>query len=335
VFPKLVINLAKLEHNAKVINQQIASLGGTMFAVTKVVGGDPNCARAVLAGGASGLADSRLRNIMRMKQAGIDSQFLLLRAPGLSEIEEVVSLADISLNSDKQVLQALNQEAGRQGRTHQVILMVDLGDGREGVLPEELEMLVNFTLSLDHLKIYGIGTNLACLGMAVPTVENMEALIDLYNRVNNGMIKYLSGCNSSSLHLVAAGSWHQGLRAVNHWRIGESIYFGWDILTKQPLPGCYQDVCRLEVEVIEVKRQAGRVILAAGSEEIGRGSIAPLDPGLTIVGISSDHIAADYQSGVNLEVGSAAAFTLDYQSLLAAANSPYVKVEFVNWLSKY
>ena len=143
-------------------------------AVTKVVGGDPTCAKALLAGGAQGLADSRLINIKKLRQAGIAVPILLLRSPALSEIQEVIDLVDISLNSDITVLQALNSEAGRRGKIHQVILMVDLGDEREGVVPEQLGRLVQFTRQLENISICGLGTNLACLGTALPTQETME-----------------------------------------------------------------------------------------------------------------------------------------------------------------
>lgn len=332
MWPKLVINLTKLEHNTKVINQLINNLGGTMFAVTKVVGGDPTCAKALLAGGAQGLADSRLINIKKLRQAGIAVPILLLRSPALSEIQEVIDLVDISLNSDITVLQALNSEAGRRGKIHQVILMVDLGDGREGVVPEQLGRLVQFTRQLENISICGIGTNLACLGTALPTPENMEVLLKIYQQFDDGSIPYLSGCNSSSLNLVVTGQWHQKLNAVNHWRIGESIFFGWDIITKQTLPGCLRDVCTLEVEVIEVKEQSSltKVVFAVGLEEIGSGKVFPKNTDLTIVGISSDHLVAVSKTGHMIEVGSIIPFTLDYQSLLASANSQYVQIEYVD-----
>ena len=57
---------------------------------------------------------------------------MLIRIPMLSEVKDVVRLADISLNSEFEVIKALNEEARRQGKLHKVILMADLGDLREG-----------------------------------------------------------------------------------------------------------------------------------------------------------------------------------------------------------
>jgi len=339
VWPKLAINLVKLQHNTEIITDMVELVGGVVFAVTKVVGGDPRCARAMLAGGALGLADSRLQNIRRLRRAGIDAPVLLLRSPAMSEVREAVQLADLSLNSDKTVLQALNREAALEGRIHQVILMVDLGEEREGVAPEDLPSLVEFARGLKHLKLVGIGTNFACLNRVWPSQPKLKALVDLYHRINDGSMIYLSGSNSSSLHLLVNNQWDQPLFAINHWRIGESLFLGWDLVTEQPLPQCYPDVCRLELEVIEVKpdtdrhRQAARVLLAGGTEEIGCGVIMPVGQDVRIVAASSDHLVAVVEGEHKIEVGSTLAFSLDYQALLAAANPGYVTIEYLDWLS--
>ncbi len=52
-----------------------------------------------------------------------------------SEIDEMVDIADISLNSEPLVLEAINKAA--LGITHKVILMADLGDLR-GIHLDEL-----------------------------------------------------------------------------------------------------------------------------------------------------------------------------------------------------
>ncbi|HPZ31565.1 MAG TPA: alanine racemase [Limnochordia bacterium] len=339
MWPKLVLNLAKLKHNTEVIAGMVGQAGGTVFGVTKVVGGDPRCARAMLAGGASGIADSRLENIRRLRGAGIDAPILLLRSPALSEVGEVVRLADFSLVSDRTVLKALDREAALAGVVHRIIIMTDLGEGREGVAPQDLPDLAAFARGLINLKLVGIGTNFACLNKAWPSVAKLKALVGLYQKVDDGSMAYLSGSNSSSLHLLLNGQWRPPLLAINHWRVGESIFLGWDLVTKSPLPGCYQDVCRLELEVIEVRREvvrmrpAARILLAGGTEEIGCGRVSPVDPAIKITGVSSDHLVAFIEGEHTIEVGSSLAFSLDYQALLAAANSTYVKVEYKDRLS--
>lgn len=339
MYPVLEINLAKLKHNTEVITEMIKDFGGITFAVTKVVGGEPKIGQTLLAGGALGLADSRLSNIIKLRQAGINAPILLLRSPALSEIEQVVSLTDISLNSEKQVLSVLNHEAAKQQKMHGVILMTDLGDGREGVSPDQLANLVKYTRELSNLFIYGIGTNLACFSGEIPTLEHMRKLIGLRSLVGND-VQYLSGGNSSGLYLLIRNlrdkPW---LSKINHWRIGESIFLGYDITTKEALPNCYQDACLLKAEVIEVQEKAVvnyakavRIVVALGLQEIGAGRLYPCDPRFRIMGSSSDHlvIVSESPDSHMIKVGSIITFALDYQSLLATATSPYVTITYNN-----
>jgi len=72
----------------------------------------------------------------RLKAAGIDSSYMLLRLPALSGVDEVVESVDVSLNSELTVLAALSRAAVSRGRVHDVMLMVDLGDLREGIWPK-------------------------------------------------------------------------------------------------------------------------------------------------------------------------------------------------------
>ena len=339
MYPILEINLAKLKHNTEAITKMIKDFGGITFAVTKVVGGEPEIGQALLAGGARGLADSRISNIIKLRQAGITAPILLLRSAALSEIKQVISLTDISLNSEKQVLLALNNEAVVQQKRHGVILMTDLGDGREGVSPDRLVDLAEYAKELSQLFIYGIGTNLACFSGETPTLEHMRKLVDLSRLIGND-VQYISGGNSSGLYLLTSNQWDKPwLKEINHWRIGESIFLGCDITTKEPLRNCYQDVCMLKAEVIEVQEKAVanypktvRIVVALGRQEIGAGRLYPSNSRFRIIGTSSDHLVLVSESpdSHTNKVGSIITFALDYQSLLATATSPYVTITFNN-----
>ena len=117
--------------------------------------------------GVVAIGESQLENIQRLKRGGVDGPFMLLRLPAPSEAEEVVATADISLNSELSVLGALSQAAQRRGRRHEVIVMVDLGDLREGLWPAELKDFIGAALGLPGIRIAGLGTNLACFRPAL------------------------------------------------------------------------------------------------------------------------------------------------------------------------
>ena len=133
--------------------------GTAVIGVTKVCGGRPDVARAFLAAGAVGLADARLANLKRLRQAGLEAPLILLRSPALSVVSEVVETVQISANSEPVVLKALSEAAGARGLEHQVLLMVDLGELREGVWEDELLNLYTYARSLPNLTVWGIGAN--------------------------------------------------------------------------------------------------------------------------------------------------------------------------------
>ena len=74
--------------------------GVSVAAVTKCVCGDPDIVRAILAGGVRTIAESRLDNVRRIREAGIGCDILLLRLPALSQVDDVVALTQSSLNSE-------------------------------------------------------------------------------------------------------------------------------------------------------------------------------------------------------------------------------------------
>lgn len=276
-------------------------------------------AGALLSGGAYGLADSRLRNLQRMQEGGVPGPYMLLRSPGLAEAALAVQLADVSLNSDLCALEALSRSAVQLQRRHGVILMVDMGDEREGVRPEALPRLYAKTARLPNLTVCGIGANFACFGGQLPRVSLLEALVALRTELGDEQLTVSAG-SSSGVHLLLDGRWP---KAVSQWRIGESVFSGRDIVTNNRIPGCLPDSCRLYGEVIENKGDGRSSIVALGRQEIGAGTVEPLHPHAVVKGVSSDHLLLEHPSG-ELRTGSRVGFRLDYYALMAAAASVYV-----------
>src|SRR4051794_29278806 len=174
--PRVEIDLAKLGHNARTLVDRLGPLGISVTGVTKAVLGLPEVAFALLASGVGGLGDSRVENLERMRAAGVPGPLTLIRSPMLSQVDRVVAVADVSFNTEVSVLSALSAAAGRAGVTHDVVLMVELGDLREGILPVDLPEVVAATLALPNLALRGIGTNLACQHGVVPDAANMAEL---------------------------------------------------------------------------------------------------------------------------------------------------------------
>jgi len=175
IMPRIEIDLGKIAHNAKTLKELYGSKGIDVIGVTKVVCGDPAIAGVLVKSGIAILADSRISNIVKMHDADIHAQFLLLRTQ-LSQSESVVKYADISLNSELSVINEISKYAVKQNITHKIILMIELGDLREGIMPSDIENIVKEVIELNGVELVGIGTNLACFGGIKPDDEKMRYL---------------------------------------------------------------------------------------------------------------------------------------------------------------
>jgi predicted amino acid racemase len=347
---KVLVDTHLIYQNTLVIVDVCRKAGLDVFGVTKGAGGLPAVARAMLAGGVQGIADSHLANLERLRRSGIGAPLMLLRSPTMGEIGPVAGLVDIVLCSSLPTIEALSKAAMEWRRQVQVVLMIEMGDRREGIMPDELEDLLVIAGKLPGIRVCGLGTNLACLAGALPTAAGITYLEDLAKNYGPGKTApwIISAGNSSSLGLIYEGKWpHLFLPA--HLRMGESILLGWNVITKESLPGTSQDAFRLYAEVIEVAKKPSipggptgcnafdeevelldrgthwRAILALGRQELGFGTIRPIDPGIEVVGMTSDHtVLAIDQAQLPIGTGTQLEFRLDYGGLLAAMTSPYV-----------
>jgi predicted amino acid racemase len=262
-----------------------------------------------------------------------------------------VALAEASCNSDLEVVGALAAAARAQDRRHGVIVMVDLGDLREGVWPDRAVDVARRVAALHGAHLAGLGSNLACFGGVVPTVENMRRLVVLAEQVEAELgrrLERISAGNSSALRLVAAGDMPA---RVDHLRIGEAILLGRETIERHPWPSTFQDAVVLHGEVLEVARKPSAPVGPRGQDAMGhrpdfvdRGwvdhalvnlgtvdtdlaGLTPVDDRLVVLGGSSDYLVLDVSDAHgDVRVGGDVAFLPGYGAMVTAASSPYVEL---------
>lgn len=249
--PRLEIHLDRIHHNTRALVHELAGVGVTVTGVTKATLGSPEVARAMLSAGVSALGDSRIENIERLRAAGITSQMMLIRSPMISQADRVVAVADVSLNSSLDVIDCLSAAAVGRGCVHGVILMVELGDLREGILAADIEAAARHTLDLPGVALRGIGTNLACQNGVMPDDHKMAELSAIVTGLESTLgisLEVVSGGNSANLDWVNNTA---RIGRVNNLRLGESILLGCETLHRRPLAGLRTDAVELVAEVIE------------------------------------------------------------------------------------
>ena len=351
-YPRLEIDLKKIRHNTSMLTAQCDKKGIEVAAVTKVFCGEPKIAQVLIEEGVTMLADSRIQNIKKLSILSVPK--MLLRIPMLSEIEDVVVYADVSFQSEIESIRKLSEVAEKKNKVHKIMLMVDLGDLREGCWEDEVQSIVEETMALKGVRLVGIGANFGCYGGVIPERHTLEKLIAIKEEIENNWglkLEIISGGNSNSLHLLWEDQIPEG---INQLRLGEPIVLGKEDVYNVPIDGLYQDAFRLFGQVVEVKEKPSvpigkrgidafgnvptfvdrgmrkRAIVAMGRQDILLDGIQPIEKEMIILGASSDHLLVDIADAkTSVSLGDLLEFTMSYGALLAAMTSPYVHKVFI------
>jgi ornithine racemase len=346
----VTIDLGKVRANARTVVERLHGI--SVVAVTKATAGSPQVGRAMLAGGARALGESRLENAQRLRDAGLTSPIWLLRSPPPELAGETVHLTDVSLQSELETVVALDNAAAAAGRRHAIVAMVDLGDLREGMLPQALPAFLERVNAMDHVDIAGIGVNLTCYGAIMPDEDNMGRLAELAEQSVRqlGRPLLVSGGNSGSVGMAVSGRMPA---AIDSLRIGETILLGVDTLTREPTLGLHLDAFTVSAPIIEClvkpslpwgtiaqdaygnvpsftdRGERRRAICALGRQDAPAEGLTPLDPRVEVLGASSDHLILDVDAMDRPpRLGESLSFVPTYAATLQLFTSPYVQKVF-------
>ncbi|MBW4708254.1 alanine/ornithine racemase family PLP-dependent enzyme [Roseobacter sp. YSTF-M11] len=344
--PRVEIDLGKIQENARCLVRRLAARGISVTGVTKAVCGHPDVAMAMLDGGVVGLADARVSNVIRMRAAGIACSISMIRAPLVNEKNDVILSCDASYNTEIDTILKLGAAAKDQGAVHDIILMVEMGDLREGIMAENLNEFASRVVATQGVAFKGIAANFACLGNVAPTPGDMAMLSRLADQVESECgpcVALVSGGGSANL------AWALGKGAtgrINNLRLGEAILLGIDPVSGQPINGLHTDAFALFAEVIEARPkpssismrpsvpkqgqlelvsdggQGNRAVLAIGEQDTNASGLC-LPSGFGLIGATSDHTVVD-TAHITLPVGSEMKMGLSYSALMRAMSAPDV-----------
>lgn len=347
-YPCVDINLSKVKENTKTIVDMCSSSGIEVVGVSKVFCALKPVVEAMIEGGVKTIGDSRIDNLKKLKD--LKCKKMLLRIPMGSHVEKVVKYSDISLNSELETIRSISMYAKKYGVTHEIILMIDLGDLREGVLEKDALSTIEQITMLENVNLVGLGTNLTCYGGVIPDETNLGKLLKIKEEAEKTFhieLPIISGGNSSSLYMVMNKKIPKGITQL---RIGEAIVLGRETSYGKKIRGCHNDCFKLLGEAVETKYKPSipqgnigmdafggkpkfedrgiikRVIVAMGRQDVTVSGLTPLDEEVDILGASSDHLILDATRSEKLyRLGDIIPFKMDYGCLLMAMTSPYVR----------
>jgi predicted amino acid racemase len=359
MYPTLEIDTQKLADNTRAVTDMCRAAGIDVAGVVKVVNGDKVCARTMAENGCNRIASSRMEQLELLHEEYPELPLLLVRVPMISETDRLVRTAGMSLQSDIDVLRATDAAARAAGVVHEVILMIELGDLREGIWEESeyTAVAVEVETKLKNLKLAGTGTNLGCYGSINPTTEKMQELIAATEKIETAIgrrLDIVSGGGTTSLPLVFGG----GMPGrINHLRVGEGIIINKDLedLYGYRWEGTHRDVLTLKAEVIEARVKPThpigeiafdafrnkptyedrgdrrRALLGVGKVDYGYlDQIEPRAEGAVVLGASSDHTILDIEDAdPNIRAGDIITIDTTYAAVAYLASSPSVGKRYI------
>jgi predicted amino acid racemase len=320
--------------------------------VSKILSGNRTYLQVLLDLGIRQIADSRITNLRMIKAINPDIETMYIKPPAKRSIASVVKYSDISMNTEIETIRMLSGEAEKQQKKHKIIIMIELGELREGVMGEELMDFYASVFRMKNIEVVGIGTNLTCMYGVLPDHDKLIQL-SLYKQLIeakfNKEIPYVSGGSSVTIPLIFQNLLPKG---VNHFRVGESLFLGTDVYNDTPMKDMNPDVFRLYAEIIElsekpmvpmgqmgtnlegeefsfsqedVGQKTYRAIIDLGLLDVDKDHIDPVDAELKYLGGSSDMLVVDLgENKQGYEVGDVIEFRMDYMGTLRAINSKYI-----------
>jgi predicted amino acid racemase len=354
----VTLNKKSLETNYKYLQELFKKHNKTWAPVLKMLCGNKKFLEFVLSLGNEQVCDARLSNIKIIKSIKPTVETIYIKPPAKRSIANIVKFADVSFNTEFTTIKWLSEEAGKQNKTHRIIIMIELGDLREGILGEHLMSFYKKVFELPHIEVAGIGANLNCLSGVMPSKDKLIQL-SLYEQLIEATfgqkIIGVSGGSSVMIPLLLKGQIPTG---INHFRIGETLFFGIDLFTNKTIPKMKDDVFMLHTEIIEITEKPivpygemeenpsgelleinpndygvthKRSILDIGLLDIAKTEfLIPVDKNLEIVGASSDMLVVDLSKTTKAyKVGDVISFKMKYMGTLRAMNSKYIEKELI------
>lgn len=342
----------KLQHNYRFLNEKFTQNNIDWGVVSKMLCGNQLYLAELVALGVTEIHDSRISNLKTIKELKPEIQTVYIKPPAEKNIPKVIEFADVSFNTELATIRMLSEEAQRQNKTHKVLIMIEMGDLREGVMGDDLVAFYGKIFGLPNIEVVGIGTNLNCLHGVMPSTDKLVQL-SLYKQLVEVTFKkkipWISGGTSVTLPLFLT---KQLPAAVNHFRIGETLYFGLNLVTDETIPGMEDDVIELFCQIIELSEKpmvpigelatnpsgemlqineadygktSYRAILDLGLLDVSPEFLIPQQQGVSITGASSDMLVVDLgENSQGFAVGGILSFSLKYMGALALMNSDYI-----------
>ncbi len=359
---ELVIYSEKIKENIKYLSEYFEANNIEWSLITKVFSGDEMFLKTILTKDVidkmNSVGDSRLTSLRNLRKVNPNIKTIYIKPPAEIYSDEIVKYADISLNTTLTTILSLNESAKKKNKIHKIIIMIELGELREGVNREHIIGFYKKVFNLSNIEVIGIGSNLGCMYGVEPTYDKLLQLSlykELISAKFNKELKYVSGGTSITLPLIER---KDVPKDVNHFRVGEAIFFGISPLDGKQFKELHTDTFEFYANIIELKEKnivpngvigkanigfiseyndddvaetSYKAILDFGLLDVDKEGIDAYDNDASFVGITSDMFVIDVgnnktKSGkTKYKVGDKVKFKPNYMAVARLLNSKFIE----------
>lgn len=324
--------------------------------VSKLLCGNRKYLESLIHLGVQQICDSRVSNLKMIKSINPSVETIYIKPPAKRSVTSIVQYADVSFNTELSTMKLLSKAAVAANKIHKVVIMIELGELREGVMRENLVEFYSDAFKLPNIEVIGIGANLTCMYGVLPNHDKLIQLCiykELIEAKFNKKVLFVSGGASVTIPLIDKGLLPNG---INHFRVGETLYLGTDVYNNTAYENMHNDVFKLYAEVIEMNEKpmvpigelghnlsgeklefdesgmsenGHRAIIDLGLLDIESDHLTPCDADMKIAGVSSDMMVIDLgENPRNIKTGDLIEFKMDYLGVLRIMHSKYIEKKF-------
>lgn len=351
------LHTKKLKSNFEYLENLFESNNIKWAIVSKLLCGEKSFLEEIINLGIKKICDSRVTNLKVIKSIDKDIETFYIKPPAKRSIKSIVRFADVSFNTEYYTIKLLSEEAQRQNKIHKIMIIIETGELREGVLAEDFLDFYGKVFELPNIEVIGIGTNLSCLYGVLPNRDKLIQL-SLYEQLVeakfNKNIPFVSGGSSVTIPLILNNTLPKG---INHFRVGETLFLGTNVYDGSRYKHMENDIFKLFAEIIELSEKpmvpdgemgtnvegeeysfdekdigktTCRGILDLGLLDVDEDHIWPKDKNIKFAGASSDMIVIDLgKNSKKYKVGDLVEFRLDYLGILRIMSSRYIEKKIV------
>lgn len=349
------IEASRIRNNIRKLSSFLSKHDIEWSLIVKILGGHKETLAAILdqetISGIHSIGDSRISSLKTIKSINPDIITMYIKPPAVNQVENVVKYADVSLNTSLITIDALNKAASEVGKIHKIIIMIEMGELREGVLRENVINFYNSVFDMSNIEVIGIGTNLGCMYGIQPTYDKLIQLTMLREIIEvkfGRKIELVSAGSSITLPLVSDRYFPKGR---SHLRIGEAAFMGTSPFDNKRFKDLSTEAFEFRSYIIELKQKylspdgqisdsaighvnddllsknekAYKAVMDFGLIDVDVKNLKPIRPNTIFVGTSSDMTV--FSLGENkeaLKVGDSLHFKPDYTGVARIMTSKFV-----------